>query len=57
MLNNTSLVKEIQPAATLSRRESQRIPLQKNEGKKRTCCLASAMNISPSPPALWGEVN
>lgn len=46
--------KEMQPAAMLSRRESSRVPVQKNEGKKRTCCSASAMSISPSP--LYGEV-
>ena len=48
--------KEVQqPAAPLlSRRESSRVPVQKNEGKKRTCCSASAMSVSPSP--LYGEV-
>ena len=47
-------VKEAQPAATLSRRESsQRVPMLKNEGKKRAC----AMSISPAPAALWGEVS
>jgi len=52
--------KQVQPPASLCRSESPRVPLQKMEGKKRTCCLASAMSISPSPSPLterlWGEV-
>ena len=45
--------KEAQPAPTLSRQTS-RVPVQKNEGKKRTCCSASEMSISPSP--YYGQV-
>merc|ERR1712230_295098 len=41
--------KEIQPPPSLSRQAS-RIPVQKNEGKKRTC-YSSSMSISPSPAA------
>lgn len=52
--NSEISAKEVQPAAALSRRESNRVPVQKYEGKKRTCCSASAMSISPSP--LYGEV-
>lgn len=52
--NSVIGTKEVQPPVSLSRRASSRVPVQKNEGKKRTCCLASAMSISPSP--LYGEV-
>ncbi|RMY91410.1 hypothetical protein D0861_03137 [Hortaea werneckii] len=41
--------KETQPPPSLSRQAS-RIPVQKNEGKKRTC-YSSSMSISPSPAA------
>lgn len=40
--------------AQLSRRESGRVAFEKNEGKKRTCCSAEAMSISPTP--LYGEI-
>ncbi|TKA27602.1 hypothetical protein B0A50_04434 [Salinomyces thailandicus] len=59
---STSVVnssKEAQAPPSLSRQTS-RVPVLKNEGKKRTCCAAasssssSSMSISPSP--LWGEV-
>ncbi|KAI7226112.1 hypothetical protein KC330_g8934 [Hortaea werneckii] len=41
--------KATQPPPSLSRQAS-RIPVQKNEGKKRTC-YSSSMSISPSPAA------
>lgn len=40
--------------ATLSRRESGRVAFEKNQGKKRTCCSAEAMSVSPAP--LYGEI-
>lgn len=43
---------EVQHAMTRS--GSNRVPVQKCEGKKRTCCSASAMSTSPSP--LYAEV-
>ncbi|KAF7185144.1 G1/S-specific cyclin pas1 [Pseudocercospora fuligena] len=51
-----TIMKEAQPPASISRRESNsRVPVQKNEGKKRTCCsIAGPMSISPVP--LYGEV-
>ncbi|KAK4548117.1 hypothetical protein LTR36_009986 [Oleoguttula mirabilis] len=52
--NSVTRMKEVQPPAALARRESNRVPVQKYEGKKRTCCSTSAMSISPSP--LYGEV-
>lgn len=48
------LTREPQPAVSLARRDSSRVPVQKNEGKKRTCMSANAMSISPQP--LYGEV-
>lgn len=48
-----SSVKEIQLPASHSRRDSSRVPVQRQDGRKRTCC--SAMSISPAP-ALYGEV-
>lgn len=36
------------PSSSPPRRES-RVALEKNEGKKRTCCSAQAMSISPVP--------
>ena len=51
-----TIMKEAQPPASISRQEtSSRVPVQKNEGKKRTCCsIAGPMSISPVP--LYGEV-
>ena len=50
----TSFARETQPASMLSKRESQRISMQKNEGKKRTCYSVSAVSIrrlqAPSGP-------
>jgi hypothetical protein len=58
MLRSQSVVcmKEVQPPASLSRRESNRIPVQRHDGRsmKRTCCSSSAMSISPSP-VLYGQ--
>jgi len=53
--NSSACLKESQPPASLSRRESLRVPMQKNEGKKRTCCSAAAMSISPLPSIVYGE--
>ncbi|KAK3673120.1 TAT-binding protein-like protein 7, AAA ATPase [Recurvomyces mirabilis] len=48
---------EAQPSPSLAKQKAARIPMQKNEGKKRTCCTATTMSISPSPSAIrWGEV-
>jgi len=48
---------EAQPSPSLAKQKVARIPMQKNEGKKRTCCSAGSMSISPSPSAVrWGEV-
>ncbi|CAK3888341.1 G1 S-specific cyclin pas1 [Lecanosticta acicola] len=44
----------VKEAQLHNRRESSRVPVQKNEGRKRTCCSASSMSISPVP--LYGEV-
>lgn len=52
--DETTYAKEAQPSALQSRRESERIPMQKNEGRKRTCCSAEAMSVSPTP--LYGEL-
>ncbi|KAK5110879.1 hypothetical protein LTR85_000717 [Meristemomyces frigidus] len=53
--NSIIRMKEVQPPPALSRLDSNRVPVQKCEGKKRTCCSTSAaMSISPSP--LYGEV-
>nr|POE79703.1 g1/s-specific cyclin pas1 [Quercus suber] len=43
------LVKGVQPPATVSRRSPSRLPVQKMEGKKRTCCTVPAMSTSSSP--------
>lgn len=48
--------KQAQPAASLSQRDTQRLPVQRMEGKKRTCCSASAVSRSPSFRGVWGEV-
>ena len=47
--NSVVRSKEIQPPASLSRRGSGRMPVQKHEGTKRTCCSTAAMSISPAP--------
>ena len=52
--NSVIRTKEVQPPASLSRSGSCRMPVQRNEGSKRTCCSTSAMSISPAP--LYGEV-
>lgn len=59
----TSCTKEVQPAATLSRRESNRLPVQKDAGKKRTCCSTAAFTLPPaetpvhvSGSRLFGEM-
>lgn len=52
--NSIIRTKEVQPPASLSRSGSYRMPVQRNEGSKRTCCSTSAMSISPAP--LYGEV-
>ena len=52
--NSVIRTKEVQPPASLSRSGSGRMPVQRNEGSKRTCCSTSAMSISPAP--LYGEV-
>jgi hypothetical protein len=52
--NSVIRTKEVQPPATLSRSGSCRMPVQRNESSKRTCCSTSAMSISPAP--LYGEV-
>jgi hypothetical protein len=52
--NSVIRTKEIQPPASLSRSGSYRMPVQRHEGTKRTCCSANAMSISPVP--LYGEV-
>ena len=52
--NTDVFTKQAQPAALLSRRETSRVPVQKNKGKKRTCCSASAMSMSSAP--MYGEV-
>lgn len=49
-----SPMKEAQLPAMHPRRESSRVPVQRNDGRKRTCCSASSMSISPVP--LYGEV-
>ena len=61
MLNRgPSLVsyRDVQPAATISGTwDYGRIPVQKNDGKKRTCCSATRnMSMSISPAPLYGEV-
>lgn len=43
------VTKEVQPPASISHRSPSRVPVQKNEGKKRTCCAASALSMPPSP--------
>lgn len=48
--------KDVQPPASLSRRESYRMPVPREASSKRTCCSTSAMSISPSPALLCGEV-
>ena len=45
--------KEVQPAASLSRRGLYRMPVQNHEGSKRIC-RSTSMSISPVP--LYGEV-
>ncbi|KAH9837489.1 G1/S-specific cyclin pas1 [Teratosphaeria destructans] len=55
--NSTMCTKEVQPPASLLRRESSRVPVQRNDlGKsmKRACCSTRA--ISPSPAVMFGEV-
>ncbi|PIB01127.1 G1/S-specific cyclin pas1 [Cercospora beticola] len=46
--------RNMQPPASLGGWDYGRIPVQKNDGKKRTCCSVRAMSISPVP--LYGEV-
>ena len=55
------MIKEPQPPASLSRRESIRLPVQKHEGKKRHCCSSTtgttggpyaSASSSVSPPIL-----
>lgn len=46
--------KEVQPPATLSRMGSGRMPVQRHDGFKRSCCSTTAMSMSPAP--LYGEV-
>ncbi|KAF2172392.1 hypothetical protein M409DRAFT_63096 [Zasmidium cellare ATCC 36951] len=53
--NSMTYDKRPQPPAMHSRNESRRLPVQKNEGRKRTCCSSvGAMSVSPVP--LYGEV-
>jgi hypothetical protein len=52
--NSVIRTKEIQPPASLSRSGSCRMPVERNERSKRSCCSTSAMSISPAP--LYGEV-
>nr|POE66177.1 g1/s-specific cyclin pas1 [Quercus suber] len=40
--------KGVQPPASVSRRSPSRLPVQKMEGKKRTCCSVPAMSASPA---------
>jgi len=44
--------KEVQPLALQSRHDYGRVPVQRNDGRKRTCC--EAMSVSPTP--LYGEI-
>ena len=50
--DNAFRSKELQTPAALTRRESSRVPVQKNDGKKRTCCSASALSASPLHDAV-----
>lgn len=52
--NNFAKARGGQTTASLYRQDGTRVPLQKNDGKKRTCCLASAMSFSPE--SRIGEV-
>ena len=52
--NSVIRTKEVQPPASLSRSGSCRMPVERNERSKRSCCSTSAMSISPAP--LYGEV-
>lgn len=47
--------KRPQPPAMHSRNDSRRLPVQKNDGRKRTCC-SSVGAMSVSPVLLYGEV-
>jgi hypothetical protein len=44
------------PAVTYTTSMLGRVPLRKDEGKKRTCCSASSGAMSVSPVGLYGEV-
>jgi hypothetical protein len=52
-MDDDSLSEE-SPAVTYTSTMLGRVPMQKNEGKKRTCCSTGAMSVSPAP--LYGEV-
>ncbi len=54
--NSIVYTKESQPAASLSRRGSGRMAVQRYDGMKRMCRSSSAMSISPAPAPLYGEV-
>ena len=56
-LDNVFRNKEPQACVPLTRRESSRVPVQKNDGKKRTCCSASALSASPSPSMVQQKMN
>ncbi|KAF2721738.1 hypothetical protein K431DRAFT_67925 [Polychaeton citri CBS 116435] len=52
--NSVVEIKAAQPPATLSRRESLRLPVQRREGNKRTCCSMAAPLVSQQP--VWAQV-
>ncbi|SMQ50129.1 unnamed protein product [Zymoseptoria tritici ST99CH_3D1] len=53
-VDDDDLLSEESPAVTYTTAMLARIPMQKNDGKKRTCCSARPMSVSPAP--LYGEV-
>lgn len=54
MLSHDYSTKQVQHPVMYARRESKRVPVQKNDGRKRFCGSTSVMSISPVP--LYGEV-
>lgn len=52
---SSACLKDSQPPASFIRRESLRVSVQKNEGKKRTCCSAAAISLSPFASIVYGE--
>lgn len=50
--------KEVPPAATISGSwEYARVPVHKNDGKKRSCCSVRNTSMSISPVPMYGEVS